>query len=102
MIKYYTSITSSAPFGYPTEKHYNVQYEAVSKFSGIKKEKENKQFTKENPSILWLDMNDPTLFIFDLVEECQSVKAFNGAISSGALWYAFYGEKDDWIFTNAD
>lgn len=47
-------------------------------------------------------MNDPTLFIFDLAEECQSVKAFNGAISSGALWYAFYGEKDDWIFTNAD
>lgn len=96
------SITSSAPFGYPTKKYYNIQYEAVSKFAGIKKEKENKQFTKENPSILWLDMNDPTLFIFDLAEECQSIKAFNGAISSGALWYAFYGEKDDWIYASYD
>lgn len=34
-----TSITSSAPFGYPTKKYYNIQYEAVSKFAGIKKRK---------------------------------------------------------------
>lgn len=47
-------------------------------------------------------MNDPTLFAFDLAEECQSIKAFNGAISFCALWYAFYGEKDDWIYASYD
>ena len=103
-----TSISSKAPFGYPTRLKDNIQYEAVCKFASIKKNKdknnnkEHKQFTEEDISILWLDMNDPTLFTFDLGDECQSLKAFNGAVSSGALWYAFYGQKDDWIYASYD
>lgn len=103
-----TSISSKAPFGYPTRAKDNIQYEAVCKFASIKKNKdknnnkEHKQFTEEDISILWLDMNDPTLFTFDLGHECQSLNAFNGAVSSGVLWYAFYGQKDDWIYASYD
>lgn len=103
-----TSISSKAPFGYPTRAKDNIQYEAVCKFASIKKNKdknnnkEHKQFTEEDISILWLDMNDPTLFTFDLGDECQPLKAFNGAVSSGVLWYAFYGQKDDWIYASYD
>lgn len=103
-----TSISSKAPFGYPTRDKDNVQYEAVCKFAAIKNNKdknnnkEHKQFTKENVSILWLDMNDPTLFTFDLASQCKPIGAFNGAISSGALWYAFYGQKGDWIYASYD
>ncbi len=103
-----TSISSKAPFGYPTRAKDNIQYEAVCKFASIKKNKdknnnkEHKQFTEEDISILWLDMNDPTLFTFDLGDERQPLKAFNGAVSSGVLWYAFYGQKDDWIYASYD
>lgn len=104
----FTSISSKAPFGYPIRDEDNIQYEAVCKFASIKKNKdknnnkEHKQFIDEEISILWLDMNDPTLFTFDLGQECQPIKAFNGAVSSGAIWYAFYGQKDDWIYASYD
>jgi len=89
-----------APFGLPQRPKDNTQYEAVSKFSGIKECKEGKQFSKDAISILWIDLNDPTIFPFSLAEQCQPILTFNGKITSGAFWYAFYGKKGDWIYND--
>lgn len=95
-----TQISSCAPYGYPTEVQYSIQNEAVSKFAGIKSSKEGKQFSNENVSILWLDMNDPTVSIFSQADQCKPILSFNARITSGAIWYAFYGKKDDWIYAD--
>jgi len=89
-----------APFGLPKRSKDNTQYEAVSKFSRIKEDKEGKQFSEDAISILWIDLNDPTMFPFSLAEQCQPILTFNGGITSGAIWYAFYGEKGDWIYND--
>lgn len=93
-------ITVEAPFGYPTKIESNIQYEATSKFANIKKDKENKQFTDSNVSILWLDLNDPTIFPFNLSDQCQPIMVFRGAVSSGPIWYAFYGNIGDYIYSS--
>jgi hypothetical protein len=93
-------IRFTAPFGYPVRKKDNIQYEAISKFASIKKNKEGKQFKKSEISILWLDMNFPDIFIFNLLDEAVPVGSFNSSVTSGSIWNAFYGLKDDKIYSD--
>jgi len=94
------AVSSNAPYGYPAREKDNIQYEAVSKFSKIKSEKEGKQFKKDEISILWLDLNDPIIFMFNQLEYTTPISSFNGAISSGFIWNAFYSLKGDNIYSN--
>ena len=94
-----TYISSTAPYGYPVRQKDNIQYEAVSKFAQIKIDKENKQFTKKNISILWLDLNNPKIFVFNQLDYTTPVLSFNGQVTSGFLWNAFYSLKNDNIYS---
>ena len=93
------NISTTAPYGYPVRPKDNIEYEAVSKFAQIKIDKENKQFTKENISILWLDLNNPKIFMFNQIEYTTPVLSFNGQVTSGFLWNAFYSLKKDNIYS---
>ena len=97
-----THISSTAPYGYPVRYKDNIQYEAVSKFAQIKLDKENKQFTKENISILWLDLNNPKIFMFNQLDYTTPILSFNGQVTSGFLWNAFYSLKNDNIYSCYD
>lgn len=97
-LKFNTSTT--APYGYPVRAKDNIQYEAVSKFAQIKTDKEGKQFTKEDISILWLDLNNPKIFMFNQLEYTTPILSFNGQITSGFLWNAFYSLKRDYIYSD--
>ncbi len=92
-------ISTSAPYGYPVRQKDNIQYEAVSKFAQIKIDKENKQFTRENISILWLDINNPKIFMFNHLDYTTPILSHNGQITSGFLWNAFYSLKNDNIYS---
>jgi len=93
-------ISSKAPYGYPTRKKDNIQYEAVSKFAQIKIDKENKQFLTNKVSILWLDLNDPMIFMFNQIDYTVPIMSFNGSVTSGFIWNAFYSKKGDNIYAN--
>lgn len=95
-----TNTSTTAPYGYPVREKDNIQYEAVSKFAQIKIDKENTQFTKENISILWLDMNNPKILMFNQLEYTTPVLSFNGQVTSGFLWNAFYSLKQDNIYSS--
>ncbi len=95
-------ISAHAPYGYPGRKKDNIQYEAVSKFSQIKNKQECKQFKKDKISILWLDLNDPKISMFNQLDYTTPIISFNGAISSGFIWNAFYSLQGDKIYANHD
>lgn len=92
-------ISTNAPYGYPVREKDNIQYEAVSKFSQIKEIKEKKQFPKQNISILWLDLNNPLIFMFNHLSDTTPISSFNGQLSSGFIWNAFYSLKDDNVYS---
>lgn len=93
-------IGENAPYGFPVRDIDNVQYEAVSKFAQIKQNKEKKQFKENDISILWLDINDPTIFMFNQIEYTTPILSFNGLITSGFMWNAFYSKRGDNIYSN--
>lgn len=92
-------ISTNAPYGYPVREKDNIQYEAVSKFSQIKAEKENRQFTKQNISILWIDLNNPMIFMFNHLDYTTPFLSYNGQLSSGFIWNAFYSLKHDNVYS---
>ena len=85
----------TTPFGKP-KCGENVTENVISKIAGIKEE--DKQLSRELPSILWLDFQDETL---DLVLEADAafpLMSDREGLYAGGVWYAFYGWKGAPIF----
>jgi hypothetical protein len=82
------------PFGEPVpgKPGDSTATNAISRICAIK-QKEH-QLSEDKPSILWLDFQD--LYTWDMAlttEQFQPLISWNENITSGALWYAFYGWK---------
>lgn len=82
------------PFGNPVPGKLgdSTATNAISRICAIK-QKEH-QLSEDKPSILWLDFQD--LYTWDMAlttEQFQPLISWNEHITSGALWYAFYGWK---------
>lgn len=91
-----------APFGKPNNDSKKPEdKESVTSISikGIMniKQKEH-QFDAEKINILWIDFQDETWNTVFPAENAKSYHSFREEITSGALWYAFYGWKGAPIF----
>ncbi len=88
-----TTMTELFPFGWPERCNIDtVQGEAVSRLAQVKDCEY--QFTKENISVLWLDLQDPKLWPLDFsTAQLLPVSCFGENLTSGALWNALYGER---------
>ena len=86
------------PFGAPNQNKRgdSILTNAISRIASIKKSE--KQIDHQKPFLLWLDLQDPTVWRFPISEEQLSplyTEDKDGAVGSGALWFALYGRKDD-------
>lgn len=89
------------PLGEPESTTDNVQGEATSRLSSIKEDKEAKQFQGADIAILWVDLQDPSVWNFNFwSEQFCPVVVFRENLTSGSLWSAWYGEKDLPVFDN--
>ena len=94
-----TGITEITPFGAPNPNKPgdSIHTNAVSRIAAIKKEE--KQIDPNKPFVLWLDLQDPTVWGYMTIAEEQMAplytEARGGSVGSGALWFALYGRKDD-------
>lgn len=85
-------VASEFPFGRPERPIDTVQGEAVSKFAGAKQREH--QVDEASVGILWLDLEAPDQWIFDIAPpDASPLSAFAGVVTSGALWTAWYGAK---------
>jgi len=95
-------ITSSAigviPLGAPVpgKAGDSVLTNAISRICNIKKSE--KQIDPSKPFVLWLDLQDPTVWGTSISEQ-QFAPLYSefrgGEVGTGALWFALYGRKDD-------
>jgi hypothetical protein len=56
------------------------------------------QSDPEKPFLLWLDLQDPTVWPLPISDEQLAplyTESRDGAVGSGALWFALYGRKGD-------
>jgi hypothetical protein len=92
-------ISYRQPLGSPERDIDNVQGEATSRLSSIKGCKETKQFDGSDIAILWLDLQDTTLWEFDYwpTQLCP-IGSFQERLTSGGLWAGWYGYKGFPIF----
>lgn len=92
-------VDAHAPFGYATEyrPEDTVQGNAVSRLAAFKGPE--KQFSGDGISVLWLNVDDPIVFPLSLLDH-QHFPLISGReeLVSGAIWWAFYGEKGDEIY----
>ena len=95
-------VTSSTigvmPLGAPDPRKPgdSVLTNSISRICGIKKEE--KQIDPEKPFVLWLDLQDTTVWGVSLPEQQLSpiFSQFRSeGVDSGALWFALYGRKGD-------
>lgn len=88
-----TTMTELFPFGWPERERVDtIQGEAVSQLAQAKAREH--QFTNNEISVLWLDLQDPILWSMDFrKEQLLPISAFQETLTSGALWNALYGEK---------
>lgn len=69
---------------------------AISRISSIKKNE--KQLDKTKPFVLWLDLQDPTVWGLPISSEQLAplyTENNGGNVGTGALWFALYGCKND-------
>lgn len=94
------SISEFAPLGLPQGTVPTTQAECVSSISQIKEHKVH-QFSESEISILWLDFNDPGIWLIPLDSD-QALPVMSGreSLISGCFWSAFYAEKSDAVFDN--
>ncbi len=83
------------PFGKP-RKNENVTENVISRLCSIKQEE--KQFSKEEPSILWVDFQDELWDITLKPDSVLPIRSWNGGLYSGEIWYSLFGYKDAPIF----
>ena len=74
----------------PAKPHDSVQANLISKVCGAKGDEV--QFDKDHPSLLWIDFRSFGIWpeIVELNQATPLISGYNG-LTSGALWYAFYG-----------
>jgi hypothetical protein len=86
------------PFGWPKRPGKdNVQGEAVSKLARMKQAEH--QFSEDDINILWCDLKDPTLWMFDFGKsQFAPLSTFQEQITSGAFWHAYYAKETTPIF----
>jgi len=95
-------ITSAAigviPLGAPNpnKKGDSVLTNAISRICSIKEDE--KQIDPAKPFVLWLDLQDPLVWGPSIAEQQLAplyTESKDGAVGTGALWFALYGRKDD-------
>jgi len=92
-------MTEVFPFGEPdAEKPGDTTTtNAISRLCSIKAREH--QFEEGTPSILWLDFQDPHSWNMSLTaDQLRPVHSWHGMLTSGALWYAFFGWKGAPVF----
>jgi hypothetical protein len=95
----------SQPFGRPKTVHEASRNERtienmVSRIAGIKAG--DQQIPLGAVSVLWLDFQDETWAGFGLRDHLYPLISWNGAVSSGGFWHAFYGRKGMPLLEGAD
>lgn len=83
------------PFGKP-RRGENVTENVISKLTAIKQNE--RQFSPDRPSILWLDLQDELWNLGLNVDSTQPIRTWREEFYSGEFWYAFYGRKELAIF----
>lgn len=92
----------NAPFGKPNndpnkpEETESITSISIKGISNIKRREH--QLDPEKINILWIDFQDETWNTLFPVENAKSYMSFREEVTSGALWYAFYGWKGAPIF----
>lgn len=81
----------------PNKPDDSVQANVISRICAAKGQE--KQFPADKPSLLWIDLRSfgawPEVV---KLEQCTPLMSGHHGLTSGALWYAFYGWKDAPIF----
>lgn len=94
-----TTIREHHPAGAPDPNslHDSVQANVISRICAAKGNE--KQFPHDRPSLLWIDLRSFGSWPEVLkVEQCAPLISGREGLTSGALWYAFYGWKGAPIF----
>lgn len=80
----------------PAKSGDSVLTNAISRMTSTKSGEE--QSDPEKPFVLWLDLQDPTVWGLPIPDE-QLVPLYSelqdGKVGAGALWFSLYGRKDD-------
>lgn len=93
-----TSVMEVIPFGAPDPKKSgdSVLTNVISRVCSIKSNE--KQSDSEKPFVLWLDLQDPTVWPLPISDE-QLAPLYtairDGAVGTGGLWFALHGRKND-------
>jgi hypothetical protein len=95
----------SQPFGRPktvqeAPRNERTIENMVSRIAGIKAG--DQQIPLGAVSVLWLDFQDETWTGFGLGDHLYPLISWNGAVSSGGFWHAFYGRKGMPLLEDAD
>jgi hypothetical protein len=95
----------SQPFGRPktvqeAPRNERTIENMVSRIAGIKAG--DQQIPLGAVSVLWLDFQDETWAGFGLRDHLYPLISWNGAVSSGGFWHAFYGRKGMSLLEGAD
>lgn len=81
----------------PLKPNDSVQANVISRICGAKKNEQ--QFPADRPSLVWIDLRSfggwPEALT---LEQCVPLISGHSGLTSGALWYAFYGWKGAPIF----
>lgn len=94
-----TVISEQRPGGAPDPNKPNdsVQANVISRICAAKGKE--KQFPEDKPSLLWIDLRSFGAWPEAVkLEQCTPLMSGHHGLTSGALWYAFYGWKDAPIF----
>ncbi|WP_338503671.1 hypothetical protein V6R86_08400 [Sphingomonas kaistensis] len=89
-----TSTTSvSHPGGSPdpAKPHDSVQANVISKLCAVKSSEHQQQ--RDLPFVLWLDLCHFGAMTHTLLEQAHPLISGHMGLTSGAIWYAFYGWK---------
>ena len=94
-----TVISEQRPGGAPDPNKPNdsVQANVISRICAAKGKE--KQFPTDKPSLLWIDLRSFGAWpeVVEL-EQCAPLMSGHHGLTSGALWYAFYGWRNAPIF----
>jgi hypothetical protein len=93
-----TGVLAVAPFGAPNagKKDDSILTNAISRIASIKQNE--RQVDPNKPFVLWLDLQDPTVWGLSISEEQLAplyTESKDGEVGTGALWFALYGRKGD-------
>ncbi len=87
------SVHSVAPFNYPKSRNENITENAISKICAIKSESSQLHLNGEkNVTILWIDFQSEDFKELISERNLTPVRSFNGELTSGEIWYAFFGK----------